>query len=1268
MSDTSVPAHASTSRGARRRLVPLLLALLILVAPALVANAAVAAGAATTLTGVLSPTTVAYDGSATLSGTLQSGATPLSGQTVVLEGRPAGDFAFTTLATTTTSGTGAYTFTRTNQTSKVSLRARFVATPSFAGSVSPVRTLTVSAPLTDLVLSPATTTGALNSQRTWSGKTAPSLVGTSVEVQRKIGTTWTSEGWTGSVGDDGAFDATFFLSNEGVQNYRLFVPASTQLGTMASAPARITVGTLAISTSSLVPARQFKAYTAQLTTAFGEAPVHWTVDEPLPVGMTLSDSGQLAGTPTDLGSTPLTFRAFDALGQSASKTLTLDVLEPVAPTFLDTKLPGAQIGVPYEYRLRVAGGTAPVTMELTSGTLPAGLTFDPATRAVRGTPTTAGSSTATFRATDAAAHVATRTLRLIVGPTGNWDQFGHDAGRSGFNAFERTIGPDNASALGKEWSTDQGTDTIVVRGGVMYSSGTLPGTVGTPGIAARDLTSGEVLWKFALANGSCLHLALSATSLVCQSSSEVAAYSLTGTHARLWTSSDTDPGSQYSDLALSGAYVVTARVDTPGVTAYRLTDGAFRWFKAMPTQVSSLVVVGGKVFALDGDRNVRSWTLNTAGTPGWTLAATNINQLVSSAGLLLAREYDAGVTSVTWRSLVNGAVTKTFTSPRQIFGEIVADDHNVYVPTSLFDEFGGSSDMGVTAVSLTTGTEQWNATTDYPVRAGMAVGDSVLWVHASDLGRFRQPSQLVAVDTSNGTVLRRYEVSDTAFTPPVVANGRVILPTAFHTEVWGLSGSAPRVTSAILRVGWTTKAYAGQLQASGGSAPFSWDVVSGALPAGLSLSPTGAMSGTPTAAGASSFTVRVTDAHGRTARRALSIAVRTPAAAGWVTSGGVPGHTGTVAGEAGIDADTISTFARRYTTAALPFVSTSPGSGADEVVVSGSRVFGRTASGAIAAYSSVNGLNRTPVWTRPGPTEGNGFAGTPTLVGTPTTGTLYAVTIDNLLVAIGAGSGAVLWSTPLPEASSDQSVPGPLVLNGKVFVQTGDEVTAVDTTTHEVAWSKPMPGSNTFLNSNVSSSGTSVFALDGCDVVALNQTDGVEQWRARVPLTDMDCSGWWIFQGPGDKGTVVSGDTVFANFGFFGIAAFDVTTGDVRWRANPPAHNVTMAVTEQFVVADAFDDGISVLDRTTGDLVGRLGPDKVSPRSGVTAVGDLVLYNTTDGRVGAVDLATMEQVWTSSVVSAVAMPGRPVVSGGRIWGYSSTDFNGTASQIVALGP
>ena len=193
------------------------------------------------------------------------------------------------------------------------------------------------------------------------------------------------------------------------------------------------------------------------------------------------------------------------------------MLEPVAPTFLDTKLPGAQIGVPYEYRIRVAGGTAPVTMELTSGTLPAGLTFDRATRAVRGTPTTAGSSTVTFRATDSAAHVATRTLRLIVGPTGNWDQFGHDAGRSGFNAFERTMGPDNASALARSGRPTRAPTRR--RRGALHSgtARTAEHRASRPATSPAVRCSGSSRWPMAA-----VHLALSAMSLVCQSSSEVA--------------------------------------------------------------------------------------------------------------------------------------------------------------------------------------------------------------------------------------------------------------------------------------------------------------------------------------------------------------------------------------------------------------------------------------------------------------------------------------------------------------------------------------------------------------------------------------------------------------------------------------------------------------------------------------------------------------------------------------------------------------------------
>lgn len=55
-----------------------------------------------------------------------------------------------------------------------------------------------------------------------------------------------------------------------------------------------------------------------------------------------------------------------------------------------------------------------------------------------------------------------------------------------------------------------------------------------------------------------------------------------------------------------------------------------------------------------------------------------------------------------------------------------------------------------------------------------------------------------------------------------------------------------------------------QLLTSAGTAPFVFDVISGALPAGITLSSGGLVSGTPTTAGNYTFTIRVTDANGCT--------------------------------------------------------------------------------------------------------------------------------------------------------------------------------------------------------------------------------------------------------------------------------------------------------------------------------------------------------------------------------------------------------------------
>jgi hypothetical protein len=71
-------------------------------------------------------------------------------------------------------------------------------------------------------------------------------------------------------------------------------------------------------------------------------------------------------------------------------------------------LPGATVGVPYTATIGVSGGTAPYTCLQTGGALPAGLSLSAAC-VVSGTPTTAGTSSVTVKATDSSTPAETVT-------------------------------------------------------------------------------------------------------------------------------------------------------------------------------------------------------------------------------------------------------------------------------------------------------------------------------------------------------------------------------------------------------------------------------------------------------------------------------------------------------------------------------------------------------------------------------------------------------------------------------------------------------------------------------------------------------------------------------------------------------------------------------------------------------------------------------------------------------------------------------------------
>lgn len=88
------------------------------------------------------------------------------------------------------------------------------------------------------------------------------------------------------------------------------------------------------------------------------------------------------------------------------------------------------------------------------------------------------------------------------------------------------------------------------------------------------------------------------------------------------------------------------------------------------------------------------------------------------------------------------------------------------------------------------------------------------------------------------------------------------------------------VTTTAIPSGTAATAYSATLTASGGTAPYSWSLVStSVLPAGLTLNASGAVSGTPTTAGSYSFAAKVTDSASHSVSYTYGLVINAPATA-----------------------------------------------------------------------------------------------------------------------------------------------------------------------------------------------------------------------------------------------------------------------------------------------------------------------------------------------------------------------------------------------------
>ncbi|MCK6547213.1 putative Ig domain-containing protein [Myxococcota bacterium] len=135
---------------------------------------------------------------------------------------------------------------------------------------------------------------------------------------------------------------------------------------------------LRIVTRALPPVWAGVDYEHPLTALGGVPPYAWRVSPQLPIGLTITSSGAVAGkTSTTAPSNVYTFTVTDALGESVSLPMALRVLARDRALRFDMgALSDGIVGSTYDATLRATNGVGPYTFSLASGELPPGLSIE----------------------------------------------------------------------------------------------------------------------------------------------------------------------------------------------------------------------------------------------------------------------------------------------------------------------------------------------------------------------------------------------------------------------------------------------------------------------------------------------------------------------------------------------------------------------------------------------------------------------------------------------------------------------------------------------------------------------------------------------------------------------------------------------------------------------------------------------------------------------------------------------------------------------------
>ena len=159
-------------------------------------------------------------------------------------------------------------------------------------------------------------------------------------------------------------------------------------------------------------------YLLTLTASGGSTPYVWSVAAgALPSGLRLAEStGVISGTPTAVGSFTSTIEVEDSETPRVRRQVMLQISIGALPPLeiVTASLPGGVVGDAYAADLTASGGAPPRVWSVSAGALPSGLTLDPTSGHLAGTPTSAGTASFTLTVADSSTPRLTSSRALTL--------------------------------------------------------------------------------------------------------------------------------------------------------------------------------------------------------------------------------------------------------------------------------------------------------------------------------------------------------------------------------------------------------------------------------------------------------------------------------------------------------------------------------------------------------------------------------------------------------------------------------------------------------------------------------------------------------------------------------------------------------------------------------------------------------------------------------------------------------------------------------------